>query len=127
RAPMQIQRPPSHDAPRNGNVSKPRGTLPGVPPFPGGSCSTLAPPRAQFGCARVWGMQDMTERIMVLLPAGLVIVGLIWFRNNQPAALGACVQLAGPNNEIPGNSREGDRSFRPCSSPDCSSESRITI
>jgi hypothetical protein len=72
-------------------------------------------------------MSEMTDRIMLVVLAGLLIVGFIWFRNNEPAPVGLCVQLAGTNNEIPVYYRLGDSSFATFSYPDCSSESRITI
>jgi lipopolysaccharide export system protein LptC len=71
-------------------------------------------------------MSGMTGRIVVVVLAALVTVGIIWFRNNQPAAFGPCVQLTGTNNEIPVYYRQG-ASYAAYSSPDCSSESRITI
>ena len=49
---------------------------------------------------RMSGMSEMTDRIMLVVLAGLLIVGFIWFRNDEPA-VGLCVQLAGTNNEIP--------------------------
>jgi hypothetical protein len=66
-------------------------------------------------------------RIVVLVLAGLLIAGFIWFRNHEPAPFGPCVQLAGTNSEIPVYYLQGDPSFTTYSAPDCSSESRITI
>ena len=72
-------------------------------------------------------MSGMTERIVVVVLAGLLIAGFVWFRNHEPAPFGPCVQLAGTNSEIPVYYLQGDPSFTTYSSPDCSSESRITI
>lgn len=72
-------------------------------------------------------MSEMTDRLMLVVLAGFLIVGFIWFRNNEPAPVGLCVQLAGTNNEIPVYYRLGDSSFATFSYPDCSSESRITV
>ena len=73
-------------------------------------------------------MSEMTDRIMLVVLAGLLIVGFIWFRSNEPAPVGLCVQPAGTrSNEIPVYYRLGDSSFATFSYPDCSSESRITV
>jgi hypothetical protein len=72
-------------------------------------------------------MSRSTERIIVAALVALVIVGLVWFRNGEPASFGPCVQLNGTNNEIPIYYRVGEASFTTYSSPQCSSESRITV
>ena len=72
-------------------------------------------------------MDAMTERIIVVALLALLVVGFIWFRDDRPARLGPCVELEGTDQEIPIYVRQGDGSFRAYSSPDCSSQSRITI
>ena len=72
-------------------------------------------------------MGGMTERIIVVVLLALLVVGFIWFRDDPRGRLGPCVALEGTNQEIPIYFQQGDRAFRAYSSPDCSSESRITI
>jgi hypothetical protein len=73
------------------------------------------------------GMSGVMDRIVLVVLAGFLIVGFIWFRNNEQAPVGLCVQLAGTTEEIPVYYRQGDGSFATFSYPDCSAESRITI
>ena len=72
-------------------------------------------------------MDEMLERIILVALAGLLIVGFIWFRNDEPAPVGPCVQVVGTTDENPVYYRQGDSSFATYSYPDCSAESRITI
>lgn len=72
-------------------------------------------------------MGAMTERIIIVVLLALMVVGFIWFRDDQRAQLGPCVALEGTDQDIPIYYRQGDGAFRAYSSPDCSAQSRITI
>jgi hypothetical protein len=70
-------------------------------------------------------MSEMFERIVLVALACILIAGFIWFRNDEPAPVGPCVQVAGTTDENPVFYRQGDPATY--SYPDCSAESRITI
>ena len=70
-------------------------------------------------------MSDTTRSIVIATVILAVIVAFIWYRGNQRPELGACTRLAG-NSSVTVYYRQGDPSFATYTSPDCSTESRIS-
>ena len=74
-------------------------------------------------------MTDSQRWLIVGVVLLLVIVGWALYRSNedtQATLPGPCVQLAGTSNDSPVYYLQNDPSFATYSSPDCSSESRIS-
>ncbi|HEX3298781.1 MAG TPA: hypothetical protein VHW68_01565 [Actinomycetota bacterium] len=71
-------------------------------------------------------MSDASRGIIIAVVILAVAVAFIWYKGNQRPELGACARWGG-NSSVTIYYRQGDPSYATYTSPDCSSESRITI
>jgi hypothetical protein len=71
-------------------------------------------------------MRDSTRGVIIGLVILAVVIGFLSYRRNQRPELGPCTRLAG-NSSVTVYYRQGDPSYATYASPDCSSQSRITV
>jgi hypothetical protein len=71
-------------------------------------------------------MSDSTRGIIIGIVIVAVVIGFLSYRRNERPEVGACTRLAG-NSSVTVYYRQGDASYATYSSPDCSSQSRITV
>lgn len=71
-------------------------------------------------------MNDSRTGIIIGVVMLAVIAAFIWYGGNQRPGLGACTPLASNSSQTV-YYRQGDSSFTTYTSPDCSSESRVTV
>jgi hypothetical protein len=71
-------------------------------------------------------MSDSSRGIIIGVVILAVIVAFVWYRGNQRPEVGACTLLAS-SSQMTIYYRVGDSSFATYTSPDCSSQSRVSV